>query len=141
MMRWELRSAGTDDVRAILALWRDAGVEPTATDDPGALGALIDHDERAVIVADAPEGIVGTLIAGFDGWRASMYRLVVHPSVRRQGLARALVAEAERRLAGRGARRVNALVVLNHPQAVGFWAAAGYEQDERMGRFVRNLSG
>ena len=43
MMNWRLRSAGTEDVQAILALWRDSGAEPTSTDDPEGLMALIDH--------------------------------------------------------------------------------------------------
>lgn len=140
-MNWQLRSAGADDVQAVLALWRESGAEPTSTDNPDDLRLLLGHDMGALIVADSPDGIIGTLIAAFDGWRASMYRLVVHPSARRKGLARALVDEAERRLAGRGAKRCNALVVLDHPHAVGFWAEAGYERDARMGRFVRNLPG
>lgn len=140
MMSWQLRSGGIDDVQAILELWRESGAEPTSTDDSGSLEALIVHDPDALIVAESPSGIVGTVIAGFDGWRASMYRLVVHPSVRRRGLARALVAEAEERVARRGARRANALVVLDHPHAVGLWTSAAYGHDARMGRFVRNLS-
>lgn len=139
MMNWVLRSAGFDDVQPILALWRESGAEPTSTDDSESVEALIRHDDQALIVGETPEGIVGTLIAGFDGWRASMYRLVVHPSMRRRGLARALVEEAEARTARRGARRANALVVLAHPHAVGFWSSAGYDRDQRMGRFVRNL--
>ena len=140
-MNWHLRSAGTDDVASVLELWRESGAEATSTDDPEGLATLIGHDPGALIVAESPEGMVGTVIAGFDGWRASMYRLVVHPSVRRQGLATALVAEAERRLAERGARRCNALVVLDHAHAVGFWEGAGYSRDLHMGRFVRNLDG
>ena len=70
--------------------------------------------------------IVGTLVAGFDGWRANLHRLVVHPGWRRRGLGLALVEEAERRLVAQGARRVGATVVLEDAHALGFWEAAGY---------------
>jgi ribosomal protein S18 acetylase RimI-like enzyme len=83
--------------------------------------------------------VVGTLIATWDGWRGNMYRLVVDPRVRRQGVARALVVAGERRLARAGCRRVTALVTGSHEHAVGFWAAAGYDLDPAMTRRVKML--
>jgi ribosomal protein S18 acetylase RimI-like enzyme len=56
-------------------------------------------------VAECDGEIVGTLIAGFDGWRINLYRLTVHPHMRRHGLGGAMVTEAEARLVRRGARR------------------------------------
>ena len=141
-MPWLLRSAEAEDAEAVVALWLGSDAAPTMTDDPVSVRALIAHDPEALIVAvDSGERseIVGTLIAGFDGWRSNLYRLVVHPRARRRGLAGALVAEAERRLSQRGAPRANALVVLDHPHAVGFWESAGYERDDRMGRWVKTL--
>jgi ribosomal protein S18 acetylase RimI-like enzyme len=79
--------------------------------------ALCVHDPEALIAAESEDEIVGSVIAGFDGWRGNLYRLAVHPKLRRQGLARALVAEAEGRLAARGAKRITALVVAEHSDA------------------------
>ena len=123
----------------MVGLWLTSGAAPTMTDDPESVRALIGHDPESLILAEEQGEIVGTLIAGFDGWRANLYRLVVHPGARRRGVARALVAEAERRLKRRGAPRANALVILDHPHAVGFWESAGYARDDRMGRWVKTL--
>jgi ribosomal protein S18 acetylase RimI-like enzyme len=46
---------------------------------------------------------VGTIVAGWDGWRGSLYRLAVLPAARRRGTALRLVADGERRLAEKGA--------------------------------------
>jgi ribosomal protein S18 acetylase RimI-like enzyme len=122
----------------VVALWKEAGAAATVTDDPGSVERLIAHDPEALIVAGLEGEIVASLIAGFDGWRAHLYRLAVHPRLRRRGVARALVTEAEIRLARRGAKRVNALVS-GDAEAVMFWEAVGYERDPHMRRHVRNL--
>jgi ribosomal protein S18 acetylase RimI-like enzyme len=91
------------------------------------------------VVAELHGQLIGSVLGAFDGWRGNLYRLAVHPDHRRRGVARALVAEVEKRLLLQGARRVNALVEHDHPWATEFWQAAGYELDPRMVRYVRNL--
>ena len=90
-------------------------------------------------MAEAEGQIVGSIIGTFDGWRGNIYRLAVHPDHRRQGIARALVAEVEKRLAQQGAKRITALVEKDHPWATAFGEAVGYQVDERIVRRVRNL--
>jgi ribosomal protein S18 acetylase RimI-like enzyme len=67
-----------------------------------------------------------------------MYRLAVLLDFQRRGIGRALVAEGERRLRAKGARRLSALVIEAHDTALGFWEANGYARDARMDRFVKN---
>ena len=132
-----LRTATLGDVSALLALWREADAEPTHTDDVDSLTRLIGHDPQAVIVATEGAELVGSIIAGWDGWRGSIYRIVVAPAYRRAGLARVLLAEAERRLDERGAKRSGAIVVEDDPRATGFWRASGWEEQTKRVRFVR----
>jgi ribosomal protein S18 acetylase RimI-like enzyme len=47
-----------------------------------------------LLVAEIDDKIVGSIIATFDGWRGIIYRLAVHPNVRRQGIARRLAQKA-----------------------------------------------
>jgi ribosomal protein S18 acetylase RimI-like enzyme len=110
------------------------------TDDPHSVARLIESHPGALLVAEQDGEIVGTVIAGFDGWRASLYRLAVLPRLRRRGLARQLVASAEARLQAAGARRANALVVSQHTHAASFWEAVGYAHDPRMNRHVKSLA-
>ena len=132
-----LRNGHLDDVDAVLALWRRAEAEPTHTDDPESLALLIGHDPDALIVAEEEGELVATVVAGWDGWRGSIYRLVVAPSHRRQGLAARLVDRAEERLRIAGASRLQAIVVANASDAVNFWASTRWERQAPRLRFVR----
>ena len=123
----------------MLGLWRAAGSVPSVSDDPASLERLLETRADALLVAEVDGRIVGTIIAGWDGWRANFYRLAVLPSARRRGIALQLVNEAERRLAAKGARRLSAIVMSEHDPAVALWLAAGYTHDTRVGRYVRTL--
>jgi ribosomal protein S18 acetylase RimI-like enzyme len=134
-----LRSAVAADIPDVLALWRGGEAEPTHTDDVPSLQALMARDPGALIVAEdgSDARIVGSVIAGWDGWRGSVYRLVVHPDHRRRGLGRRLLEHAEARLAMIGAVRLNAIVVETDDVATSFWRASGWEEQEERLRFVR----
>jgi ribosomal protein S18 acetylase RimI-like enzyme len=132
-----IRSATASDIPAILRMWAEADAAPTQTDNSASLRSLVDHDAGALIVAEVNERIVGSVIAAWDGWRGSIYRLAVAPSGRRKGLGRRLLTAAEAKLAMEGAVRLQAIVVESDAQATGFWRASGWnEQVERL-RFVK----
>jgi ribosomal protein S18 acetylase RimI-like enzyme len=135
---WTVRDCGVDDVPAILEFWQEA-TTPSATDTADALRRAISQLGTHVLVAKAGGRIVGSIMGAFDGWRGNIYRLAVDPSCRRQGVARDLVAQIEKRLAAEGARRITALVEKDHAWAVSFWEAVEYRQDARIARHVRNL--
>jgi len=138
-----IRHARAADCPAVLALWRESEASPTVTDDSDAIAQALCDNHAALFVAEDTERVVGTVIAGFDGWRGSIYRLAVAPSYRRRGIAAALVREAESALFAMGARRITAIVESDHPWAVAFWDAMsrhGFERDPLKIRYIRNRS-
>jgi ribosomal protein S18 acetylase RimI-like enzyme len=135
-----IRTAGADDVPAVLALWaRARSANASTPDTPHGLTQLLERSPGALLVADADGEVVGVVIAAWDGWRGNMYRLAVDPGHRRRGIALALVRAGETRLAECGARRITALVAHEETEAVGLWQAAGYVRDATIARFVRTL--
>ena len=135
-----VRHCRAEDVEAVLELWREAGATPGVTDTAEDLRRAVTGGRALVLVAEVRGRVIGSVIGTFDGWRGNIYRLAVHPASRRRGIARALVADAERRLIHQGARRITALVEKDHDWAVGFWEAVGYRADDRIVRHVRNLT-
>lgn len=136
----EVRQAHPPDLQAVLALWEAARSGHASTPDRVRdLERLLADCPGALLVAERGGEIVGALIAAWDGWRGNLYRLAVREDCRRVGLGLQLTRAGEEYLRGRGARRVTALVAFEDGTAGGFWDAAGYPEDEEIGRRVRNL--
>ena len=121
-----IRPARPDEVAGMPDLWAAMGLGIRSTDTGGSIDALLASDPGSVLVAEEDGADVGTLIAGWDGWRGNMYRLGVLPEYRRRGIATALVHEGERHLRERGAARVVAAVGEENQRAIEFWEAVGY---------------
>lgn len=96
-MAIELRTATAEDIGAVLRFWLEAA-EPTSTDSAEALAGLLRRDPGALLLAEQDGRILGSVIAGWDGWRGSIYRLAVSPGQRRSGLGQMLLGAAEDRL-------------------------------------------
>jgi ribosomal protein S18 acetylase RimI-like enzyme len=133
---------GTDaDADAVLALWREAEGPPSPTDSSKGLSQLLRSSPDALLLAEAEDAVVGSLIAAWDGWRGSFYRLAVDPAWRRRGIATALVRAGEELLRDLGAARLTAIAVGTDAQANDFWRSAGYERQADRNRFVRMVEG
>jgi ribosomal protein S18 acetylase RimI-like enzyme len=134
-----IRTADVADVPAVLAFWKAAAEGTSVSDDIAGVSRLIERDPEALILAERGGELVGTVIAGWDGWRASLYRLAVHPDHRRQGISRTLLDTAHARFAAVGGRRADAMVLVANESGQQAWAAAGYEREEHWRRWVRPL--
>jgi predicted N-acetyltransferase YhbS len=134
-----IRPATPTDFDQILALWGSIDRHVGLADLVQHLDTLHAHAPDLFLVAERGGELVGTLIAGWDGWRAQMARLAVSPAHRRAGIARQLVEEGERRLREKGAKRIYALVDRRSDPAAPFWRAQGYAVNENIDQFSRNL--
>jgi ribosomal protein S18 acetylase RimI-like enzyme len=132
------RYAVEADIVEVLDLWAVAAENDSRpSDDAGKVAAVIARDPDALELAVVGGRIVGSLLSGWDGWRAHLYRLAVHPSARRQGVGRDLLARAERRLIALGATRIDAMVLDGNALGQSLWVAEGYTKQPEWRRWVR----
>ncbi len=130
-MSWTIREFEANDTEPLVALWEACGLtrpwnDPRADiarklrEQPELL--LVVEDDATQLPGDAR--LIGSVMGGYDGHRATA------PDHRGRGIARALVAEVERRLEAIGCPKAQLMVRADNEQALGFYAAIGYEQNE-----------
>ncbi len=139
MSGYTIREARPDDFDPIIRLWESIDRHTALPDRREYLETFHAFSPDLLLVAEVEGRIIGTVIGGWDGWRANIARLTTCPEARRTGVAMALVREVERRLLAKGARRVYALVDKRSPPAIPFWEAAGYAFNDNILQYSRNF--
>ena len=118
------------DESAVIDLWhRCALVRPW--NDPKkdiARKLLVRPDLFLVGVIDST--IVATAMAGYEGHRGWVNYLAVAPERRRAGLARLMIAEAERLLREAGCPKINLQVRSTNQEVIQFYQRIGYSIDD-----------
>jgi ribosomal protein S18 acetylase RimI-like enzyme len=135
-----VRNATIADIDAVLDLWARGAGESSIANDASQIERMLARDPEMLLLAEDDDGrILGSVIAGFDGWRAHVYRMAVDPDVRKGGVGRALVAAMEDRFRRLGAVRSDAIVLVDNELGRGFWSAVGYAPDPASDRWGRWL--
>ena len=139
LARIRFRPCRVKDVTEVIGFWNEFGAAHSLKDEPAAVRRRLKRDRRLFLLAWDGGRLVGTIMAGWDGWRASMARLAVDLQYRRIGLARSLVERVEWELRSLGARRIGAIVLKNNRGGRAFWSNVGYELDREDVRYVKDL--
>ncbi|MGC5167778.1 GNAT family acetyltransferase [Luteimicrobium sp. DT211] len=130
--------ATDDDAAPLVALWTacgltrpwndperdiaDARSTPTST-------VLVGHVDGAAGAAGAGILVSGAVV-GYDGHRGWLYYVAVDPAWQGRGFGRETVVAAEAWLAAQGAPKVQLMVRRTNADAVGFYQALGYTDQE-----------
>jgi ribosomal protein S18 acetylase RimI-like enzyme len=139
-----IRPVTPADADAVVALWRvvfpEYGDPLHPQRSPSAsVARKLAFGDGLFWLAERGGALVGTAMAGYDGHRGWLYSVGVRPDARGGGIARRLVAEAERALAARGCPKVNLQVLATNEAAQAFWRRIGYAQD-RVVSFGKRLA-
>jgi ribosomal protein S18 acetylase RimI-like enzyme len=126
----EIRPFAVTDEAAVVALWEAAGLTRPWNDPHRDVARKLRVQREWFLVACLAGRVVGSVMAGYDGHRGSVYYLAVDPPLHGRGIGRALMAEVERLLGEVGCPKLNLVVRGDNAQALGFYAHLGYRIDD-----------
>jgi len=132
-MQIAIRVYRDSDHEDVVKLWREAFPNDPPWNEPTAfIRRKRTVQPELFFVAQVGDAVIGTVVAGYDGVRGWIYHLAVRQQYRRQGIARALMEQAEQSLIALGCPKVNLQVRMNNTAVIAFYKALGYEIDERV---------
>ena len=133
-----MTEAQPTDEADVIALWEACGLTRPWNDPAADFARAIAGPASAVLVRREGGALVASVMVGDDGHRGWVYYLAVAPARRRDGLGRAMMAEAEVWLSAHGAPKLQLMVREDNEEALGFYEALGLERQEvvTLGRFL-----
>jgi ribosomal protein S18 acetylase RimI-like enzyme len=126
----QIRPFAPADEDAVIALWERCGLTRPWNDPRKDIRRKLAVRPDLFLVGALDGNVVATAMAGYDGHRGWIYYLAVAPEHQRQGLGRAIMAEAERLLRGAGCPKINLQVRTMNQGVIAFYRRLGYALDE-----------
>jgi ribosomal protein S18 acetylase RimI-like enzyme len=115
------------DETAVIALWWECDLVRPQNDPHKDIVRKLRVNPELFLVAESFDGkIVGSVMIGYEGHRGWINYLAVTPAVRRQGVGRALMVEAEQRLRTAGCPKINLQVRPDNPGVIAFYERLGF---------------
>ena len=128
------------DEAAVIALWQRCELTRPWNDPRLDIQRKLTVQPELFLVGEREGQIVATAMAGFDGHRGWVNYLAVSPECQKQGLGRQLMAHVEEALATVRCPKVNLQIRAGNAQALAFYQAIGYGQDELISMGKRLIS-
>ncbi len=119
------------DVETVVDLWKHAGLTRPHNDPHNDIAFARQSPSTEILVGEAGDRIVASVMVGHDGHRGTVYYVSVDPDCRGSGYGRDVMNAAEDWLIARGVWKLNLLIREDNTQVRGFYESIGYLHEPR----------
>ncbi len=111
------------DYDEVFALWKCIrGFSMRSIDDSAeGVRKFLERNPGTSVVAEEEGHIVGAILCGHDGRRATFYHVCVHPDHRRKGIGKAMAVAAMDALKKEGINKVSLVAFTENDTGNAFW--------------------
>ncbi len=126
----EIRGFRPEDEPSVVALWQRCDLVRLWNDPHRDICRKLKVNPEWFLVGLVDGQVMATVMAGYEGHRGWLNYLAVAPEFQRRGLAREIVAEAERLLRKAGCPKVNIQIRTSNQSVIEFYSRLGYSVDD-----------
>jgi ribosomal protein S18 acetylase RimI-like enzyme len=129
-MNITLRPYQESDQEQVIRLWQRCGLVVAWNNPKRDIERKLKVNPDLFLIAEQGGEVVATCMAGYEGHRGWINYLAVSPEYRRRGIAREIMAEAERRLKAAGCPKINLQIRGRNKEVIAFYRSIGYKMDD-----------
>ena len=123
------REMKLSDYSDIISLWQESeGVKLRNADSQVGIEKYLARNPGLCFVAEENNKIIGTIMSGHDGKRGYIQHLAVKPSLRKSGVATALLSSCLNALKVEGIIKSHIHVLSDNKLAKEYWSSRGWEK-------------
>ncbi|NOX50475.1 MAG: GNAT family acetyltransferase [Gammaproteobacteria bacterium] len=128
-----MRAYLPEDESALVELWEICFPNEPARNNPAdVIRRKLSVQPELLMVCIVDGRLVGSALAGYDGFRGWVNKVAVHPEYQRKGIASLLMDTAESALAALGCPKLNIQVRADNAAVVEFYENAGFSIEDRI---------
>lgn len=126
-MNLSIRPFTVNNTETVVQLWHLCDLVRPWNDPYLDIQRKLSTQAELFLVATIDEQVVGTAMVGYEGHRAWVYYLAVHPEHQKKGIGQALMQKAEALLIDLACPKIQLLVRKSNASVIAFYEAQGYE--------------
>jgi ribosomal protein S18 acetylase RimI-like enzyme len=126
----EIRCFRPEDEPSVVAVWQRCDLVRPWNDPHRDICRKLKVNPEWFLVGLVDGQVLATVMAGYEGHRGWLNYLAVAPEFQRRGLARQIVAEAERLLRKAGCPKINLQIRTSNQAVIEFYRHLGYSVDD-----------
>lgn len=129
----KVRPYSEEDRQEVVSIWETTFANDPPWNEPNLVidtKLLVQPD--LFIVYELEGTVVGTVIAGFDGFRGWIHHVAVEPKCQGLGISRKLIEAAESGLRKLGCRKINLQVRAENTLAAKKYRKMGFREEQRI---------
>ncbi|MGR6980704.1 GNAT family N-acetyltransferase [Testudinibacter sp. P27/CKL/0425] len=138
----EIRPMQISDYPQVAELWRNTpGMGMSAVDDSEqGIAAFLAFNPDLNFVALLEQRVVGVIMCGYDGRRATLYHMAVAQSQQGNGIGSALLRKLEQQFAAKNISRGRLLVFADNQSGNRFWAKHDWTRQDDLNYYSKAFS-
>jgi ribosomal protein S18 acetylase RimI-like enzyme len=131
-VKGRIRGFKIEDYQEIVSLWKKVGLAEKGESTKEDFIAQQKVAKDLFLVYEIDGKIAGTVIGGWDGWRAWIYRIAVAPKYQRKGIGSKLISEITKRLVAKRGGRFRALIMSHNDPSKSLFQKTGFKLHEKI---------